>query len=224
MSVVKSEIKMLTARDIGNSLDDQLESLEQNVYRHQGAYTELKKTATEITTQLHAHVKKDFDEGLIPEAMSPLELVSFVKRWITKAGELCSHRGDLQQTSGLIASGGADAIKKAILAVKKVYDVEKGKKEALEEAQAQGGIIGNKISVVDRTQRTVGQHPGPSSLAERRAEAKTLKAKKIEEDQPKGSNGSNGDSKEKLETKPVKRKVGRKPKKKSTKNTEDVKN
>jgi len=212
MSIMKSEIKMFTAMDIGNSLDDQLESLQRKMYVHQGGNLALKETAKAITDQLHAHIKKDFDEGKIAEAMTPLEILSFVNRWISKAAELCNHRGDQELTRSVIAGGGIDALTKAIDTVKRVYDVEKGKKEALEKAQEQGGIVGDRISVEDHSQRAVGEHPGPSSLAERRAEAKAAKM---------AASGSNGNG-EKEGVKITKKKAVRK--KKETVKTEELKN
>jgi len=120
-NVVKSEVKIFAAQEIGVAMDDLLESAQAEVNKCLGAKAAL-LSAAKTVGHLSGHIDKDVEGGLFDEEASVL-----IKRYVARA---VSGLENLAQSSGnqhLIAIGRVQALEKAVESIKKFQDSERAK-------------------------------------------------------------------------------------------------
>lgn len=154
MSIEKSEIKILTAQEIGVRLDDLVEAATKEEATLSGAKQALTTAAMKVE-ELQKHVEKDLDEGKID-----LEQQKLIKPWIDRAAGVIRNLATQAEVNQLQARGKIMAFKQSVAEVKRVQDVEKAKVEAAK-APPDTLIEGQPAK------RAPGQHPG-DPLAKRR--------------------------------------------------------
>jgi len=165
MGFEKSEIKMSVAQEIGNNLDDALESAKVEINRWEGGKFAHVQTTQGIDHLIGHHLKKDLEEDKLT-----MEDAERIKRYLLRAKGLVENLSIQCDSLTLKAKGKVEALEKAVLITKKVYDSESRKRTSLltpEEPDERTGPT-----------RAVGAHPGPSIAQQRRAEAAAAKPKK----------------------------------------------
>lgn len=187
--------KVELSGELGETLDKTLEQANNEAEQRRGmrhAY----KDAGEKVKALHDHVSREMAEEKLPLSFdTQAEAASYIKRWINRAVEICNNLGDKAQSDLLIANGKAAALRQAVEVVQRHHNAAVARHNQLtappeeDEEEPESESEGKQR----RRERRPGQHPGRSSLDERRTEA----AK------------SNGKSSEKTETKtaPAKKKA-----------------
>jgi hypothetical protein len=166
--------KLEVTNEIGEQLDKQLQQAENLVQQYIGSSSALRLGAVKIG-ELGTHIDKDLAEGKLVFD-SELTAVSYMKSYLRKASECLLNLSEKSKTEELIAHGKTAALKESLEIVKKHAVVAKSRTEqilaAMEEAakEAANPDAIPSTSEVDRHNRRPGQHPGPSSLDERRAE------------------------------------------------------
>jgi len=181
MSIDKAEVKILTANEIGASLEDMLEEAQKNEHMYAGAKEALGHAYKNIG-QLTEVLKNEIEEGTIKlgELREPEQIEGLVRKFIARAMNVVESMQLHAQSSQIGAAGMVAAFTKAMGVPKKVMDVERGKLEAIRAAiQAElDGKGGEDVDLTRPRARPTGVHPG-NPLAERREEAKPNgKAKK----------------------------------------------
>jgi len=177
--------RLEVTNEIGETLDKQLQRAEDITQQFHGA-SEALKAASEKVTELGLHVDKDLQEGKISFA-SDLEIVAYVKRYILRAGDALSNLSLKYKNDELVASGKAVALKEAMGVVKNHCVTAKARAEQIMAAETELAKLAEKGEQPAETRgegRLSGTHPGPSSLAERRAERDRLKAEQAAAEAP----------------------------------------
>jgi hypothetical protein len=181
MSVLtKIEMKLGCLNEIGVKLDDFKENCEEEITMLKGAVREFKTVKEKIAT-LHGHVDKDLDNGTINGKLQPLQISSYVKRYISRAVETVGAYSDTLNTRQIQQASESKAHKRSIDYVKKLVDQEKLKAQNIQKALDKGHVVldsfgdvkpsmkdeqGNVIPLKGR-KRPTGVHPGKSIKARR---------------------------------------------------------
>jgi hypothetical protein len=170
--------KLEVTNEIGETLDKQLQLAESQVQQYVGGNSALRMGAIKVG-ELGVHVDKDLNEGKL-SFESELVAAAYIKGFIRKAGEVLLNLADKAKSEELVAHGRVASFKESLEVVKKHCTVARARAEQLV-AQAQEAakevVEGpSEAQEGDRRNRRPGQHPGPSSLDERRAEQTTAKA------------------------------------------------
>lgn len=182
MSIEKAELKILITQDIGCEVEDQKERVERDKYRSQGSASALLGAAQNITKQIHPVVKKDFEEGIIPESCSGLDLVALINRYVTKASNLCTHLSGIAENRALLAEGGQKQLEQILIMLKKRNDAEEAKKAAVEATLQEASA---KDGPENGGGRPVGVRPDSSLKARRTEEKDTEAPEPVEKPKPK---------------------------------------
>jgi len=153
----KSEIKMSVAHDIGCSLDDMLTGARAEIHRWEGAKLAHQQAQGGIDSLMGIHLKKDLEEGTLG-----MEEAEKIQRWLQRARGINENLAIQSDAMICKAKGKVEAMEKAVLITKKVYDAEARKREALLNPEEPDDRVG-------RT-RAVGAHPGLSLANQRRSE------------------------------------------------------
>lgn len=171
--------KLEVANEIGEQLDKQLQAAENQVQQYIGGSSALRLGAVKVG-ELGTHIDKDLGEGKLAFD-SELAAAAFIKSYLRKASECLLNLSEKSKTEELIAHGKTAALKESLEIVRKHAIVAKSRTEqiiaAMEEAakEAASPDAIPSTSETDRRNRRPGQHPGPSSLDERRTERDALK-------------------------------------------------
>jgi hypothetical protein len=172
MGIDKSELKILIANNIGADIEDQLESSKRTVHQLEGAVAALGQAATAVPLGVIAKIDKILEEGVIKDDMPALQVYTLLKKYVTKCGDFLQHLSEVEKLKVTSQHGEVRGIEFSLGLIKKIKDDEIKKVEALAKFLEDE----SKSPNIDRRGRPVGAHPGGSSLAERRAEGKKLKA------------------------------------------------
>jgi hypothetical protein len=166
--------KLEVANEIGEQLDKQFQQAEAQVQQYVGGSSALRLGAVKVG-ELSVHIDKDLAEGKLVFD-SELAAVSYMKSYLRKASECLLNLAEKSKTEELISHGKTAALKESLEIVKKHAVSAKARTEqilaAMEEAakEAANPDAVPSTEEMDRRNRRPGQHPGPSSLDERRAE------------------------------------------------------
>lgn len=173
--------KLEVTNEIGETLDKQLQHAENTTQQLAGGSASLRLGAVKVG-ELGVHVDKDLQEGKLAFE-SELVAAAYVKGFLRKASEVLLNLADKTKSEELIAHGRVSALKESLEIVKKhcvnakaraeqiVAAAQEAAKEAAQEAAEGGSYV-----EIDRRNRRSGQHPGPSSLDDRRAERDAARA------------------------------------------------
>jgi len=160
MGIEKAEIKMAVAHDIGCSLDDMLTAARAEIHRWEGAKLAHQQAQGGIDSLMGIHLKKDLEEGNLG-----MEEAEKIQRWLQRARGVNENLALQSDAMICKAKGKVEAMEKAVLVTKKVYDTEERKKNAVDEP----GEPDERLA--GRPTRAVGSHPGQSVAQQRRDEA-----------------------------------------------------
>jgi len=182
MSILhKIEVKIGCLNEVGAKLDDFKEKCEKEQHMLEGAIREC-TTISNYLTKLHAFVDKDLEKGVIKGITQPLQIASYVKRYISRAVETVSTYSEMLKTQQIQQASEEKAFTKSIEFVKKLFEQEHTKINNIQEAVAKGDAVidsigdvkqnlkdeqGNVIHLKGRSKRPVGVHPGKSLKARR---------------------------------------------------------
>lgn len=172
--------KLEVTNEIGEQLDKQVEAAEHQVQQYIGGSSALRLGAVKVG-ELGIHVDKDMNEGkLVFE--NELAVSAYIKSYLRKASEVLLNLAEKSKTEEMIAHGRVSALKESLEIVRKHAITARARSEqiiaAMEEAakEAQNPDSIPSTEEADRGSRRPGQHPGPSSLDERRSERDVQKA------------------------------------------------
>ena len=161
--------------DLGETYDQMLQAAEREAHGREGA-EQILKTAAKLVLKLHEHVDKDFEAGELPK--QELQIVSYVKKYVTRASECLQNLASKMEAEKLVANGKVAALRPAVDLVQRHHNsavaVYKQVETELKETNGK-----DPRPTARGPARAPGQHPGPSPLAERRAEAKRLKEERL---------------------------------------------
>lgn len=173
--------KLEVTNEIGELLDKQLQLAEGQAQQYVGGSSALRLGAVKVG-ELGTHIDKDLEEGKL-SFESELAAASYMKSYLRKASEVLLNLSEKSKNEELIAHGKVAALRESMEIVKKhcvsakarVEQLLAAAQEAAKEA-AQETAEGGSYVEIDRRNRRPGQHPGPSSLDERRAERDAARA------------------------------------------------
>lgn len=177
-------LEALTAKvdltgDLGETYDQMLQAAEREAYGREGAEKVL-KAAAKLVLKLHEHVDKDLEEDNLPK--QELQIAGYAKRYVTLASESLLNLAEKMEAEKFVAHGKLAALKSVVAVVQRHHDsavtVKKQVETELSQAVAGQELNGDARPTVRGAARASGQHPGPSSLEERRAKGKRLKAER----------------------------------------------
>ena len=192
MGITKSEIKMSAINELGNAVDDMLETAQREMHQANGAKSAL-VTAQRKVEELANVVASDLDEGVIEKLCEePMEVAKYINRMIKRAGGVIDNLATTAEVQRIQAIGSAASLKVVVGIAKRMHDAEEAKVKAgiAREVGAEGEGARPVMSAAD-------------DIAQRRAEARAEKEGK--------SNGkSNGESKTKKKTTRKRRKSSKK--------------
>lgn len=169
--------KLEVTNEIGETLDKQLQHAENTTQQLAGGSASLRLGAVKVG-ELGVHVDKDLQEGKLAFE-SELVAAAYVKGFLRKASEVLLNLADKTKSEELVSHGRVAAIKESLEIVKKHCVNAKARAEQLvaaheELAKIEAGNVPEEVG--DRRNRLPGQHPGPSSLDDRRAERDAARA------------------------------------------------
>lgn len=155
MSILKSEVKIGTANEIGASLEDFLVETRKEVNRHEGAKRALAEAVGKVGA-LQQTLKLEIDEGkLTLEGITSVDVLeATIRKYIGRAQNILESLTLVEVNSIIAASGMAAAYKKSMDLVQKVRDQEVRVKAALEAAEKM------EEDTLVRCARADGTHPG----------------------------------------------------------------
>jgi len=185
MSVTKSEIKMLTAQEIGRKFEEHLKSVDVEVHRCFGAHAAMYQVAKAIESQILSIVKTDLESGKLSTRMEAKEIADYTIRNVSRSIELCRHYGDIAKNEEIKHSGAKLALEKNLDYLGKFYAQEQERIDAIknykseEEGINESEVDANNIVPIRRKQaRPTGVKPD-STIKSKRTPQK--KKQKIEE-------------------------------------------
>ena len=160
----KGELKAAVVHDIGNKVDDMLESARADAASKLGANIALLACSKKVA-ELAAHVDKDLEEGRL-ENLEPPAIAQAIKKYITRACGVIDSGAEAAARARLVADGKIQMAELMVGNLKKLHDAELAKSKARQEV-AQTEVAPSN-----------GGRP-PLSLKERRlAEEKMAEEKK----------------------------------------------
>lgn len=160
MSIEKAEVKVGTANEIGNRLDDVLEGTTKDLYRLEGAAVAYRQ-AVQAVEVVSTVIDKDMDEGKVG-----LEEASLIKKYLERARQNVQGQSAQAEHNRVVQLGKVQAMQATVQIVKKFRDDEEAKANRLREAAEQLETDPDQ-SVV----RPVGLRPGATVKERRLAEA-----------------------------------------------------
>ena len=182
MSIDKAEVKILTANEIGASIEDMLEEAQKNEHMYAGAKTALGDAYKNIGA-LTDVFKNEVEEGTIKleELREPEQIEGLVRKFVSRAMNVVETMRLQAQNAQIGSAGMVAAFTKAMGVPKRVMDVERGKMEAVKaaiEAQLRGEPLEQDLEVGRPAARAPGMHPGDPLATRRIPESKPNGAKK----------------------------------------------
>jgi hypothetical protein len=203
--------------EIGEALTGQLQKAEDEVQQFLGGQAALKLSAEKVGA-LGAVVDQDLNNGKL-SFDSELKAAEYVKKMIIRAREVALNLAEGAKAKEIAAAGKVAALKESREVVLKHTMAAKARAEQLQAAQEEarraaqtvqegsdspGNDKAEEAPKESRQPRVSGQHPGRSSLDDRRAEAAKGRAAVASEEAPKAPGP--------LKTEPPKKRRGRPPK------------
>ena len=156
--------------DLGDKLDKDLENSQAEVHRLQGGYLYLKECAQKLAS-VAENIRKDFEEGKF-ESKDAKSIHDLLLDYNRKAIECVLNFSELKKSEGLAASGKMVGIKESLQLVKKHHLAATARASQITQAiESDEQPIDEQKAKESRKSRSIGEHPGQSSLDERRAEA-----------------------------------------------------
>ena len=139
MSIQKSELQAAMANNIGASIEDRLESVQNEIQQYDGAHQALAQ-AMKSLEGLFKHVDQDVDEGKYADLEGPLQIAGAVKNYIKKAIGLVDNLATSSKIQGIRARGKAEGVQDAMTIVKKVREQAEAKVRAAMRALGEGQV------------------------------------------------------------------------------------
>lgn len=168
MGVIKAEIKMETAHEIGCKVDDLLQATEKELHALSGAKTALHQAAVRIEGMQKLVEQDERDGKLTPDQYAT------AKEWVNRAVGQLRSMAVAAETNETQTRGKTLAYQHVIEAVKKVHAIEKAKATAV--TAPEDTVVEGKEGAAMRA-RTTGQHPGnPLAKRRRRPDLKSVPA------------------------------------------------
>jgi len=172
MNPLKSEVKILTAEEIGRKMEEMAEGAQKAAHLQQGAKDGLKHAAAKVG-DLMAHIDKDVEEGIIDALKGdPLAIAKYAKRCLQKCIGVIDNLATTAEVVGHRQEGRRKGLEEAAKYANEIWKEEKAKLESLAKMLEAGNVEGD--SDIDLRRVPTG-HPGP-----------TLKSQRLAEDQGKG--------------------------------------
>ena len=179
--------KLEVTNEIGEALDKQRQQAEDQAQQLLGGSAALKAGAAKVG-ELGVHVDRDLDEGKL-QFENELAAVAYVKTYLRRAGEVLLNLAEKSKNEELVAHGRAAALRNSLEIVGRHCKSAKARAEQLvaqaeeTEALAKGEPV-ESVEEGPRGARMPGERPGPSSLDERRAEARAAAAAQSVDEAP----------------------------------------
>lgn len=173
MSLDKFDVKMGTASEIGNRMDDMREATIQELHRLEGTVTAFQAAAVSLET-LGSHVNKDIEEGKFD-----LEVAKHIQRYTTRAHQLVLNLSKQAENNRMTQQGKVYGLEAAIKVTKKYHDDEASKIMTLRLAlQAQKLVERDgSLESVGTGASPVGVHPNMTLKEQRLLEEQQEKLK-----------------------------------------------
>lgn len=162
-SVLKSEVKIATAQEIGVRMDDLLDEATSEINQAAGAQAALLEAA-KIVTKLHDHVGTDLDGGLYPLDVGA-KIKAYINRAVTALEALSQRAGNMQ----IAANGRKQAFEKVVNSVKVFKENEVLRLDTLRIREKE--LVEFPANTGPRTE---GRAPGPTIKEQRRTEEATV--------------------------------------------------
>jgi hypothetical protein len=166
----REEGRLSAIHDLGNKLDDRLESAKVDQIGAGASAKALKETVA-IIASLANLVKKDRDEGTIPT--SPLEVTEYAIKMLSRAANCVENKALQMEAQKLAAGGLIHGLNSIISQFKKQYETESTSLNHLRKDVEDGNleIIGNsKVWKGPPGQRPPGTRPSREPIGKRRRE------------------------------------------------------
>lgn len=167
MNPLKAQIKMGALGELGNQLDDKLESLQKDQVRFEGFEVALKEIRSSTLPSIMARVDSDRDEEKFDLATAAL-----IKDYLAKVDLALDNLRIRNAKLALIAEGRVAGLKDSIAFTKKMFDGEKAKIDALGKGLSEG-----TLTIEDASQGVRPDMTALEDIEQRRAEAKKAKDK-----------------------------------------------
>jgi len=167
--------KLEVTNAIGEQLDRQLEQAGHKAQQMFGGASAFNIGAKKVGA-LGEHVDQDLKEGKL-QVGTELEVSSLIKKYIIRASDLLQNLAEKSKSEELVAHGREAAVRESMEVVKRHCVSAKARAQQLV-ASAEGKAEHPDKVPDERTEgpREAGDHPGPSTLRERREEAAKTKA------------------------------------------------
>lgn len=162
--------KLEVTGQIGEHFDKAHEHAIAETYRRNGAKTWLKRAAKESLESVLARVKQDREAGKLDLSNfeTELQVESLINSYLIKVGECLNNLSAKAESEELVAGGRAAAMRDAAQTIQRYHNASKARVDQITAAQKAQA----EEAVGDAGPRVPGTHPGPSSLDERREEAR----------------------------------------------------
>ena len=168
-SLVKSEVRISTANEIGVRMDDALEAAKSDIARCDGAGSAAVKIASDIET-LCAQAQKDIDEGRMD-----LEQGKLVLSWLQRSKSVADRHAAASQQARVLSQGRVAGYEQAVAMIAKFKGDEENKVRAVLAAAAAEGVAPDEVG----PKPTIKQQYAAEDAAEA-AKAETEKAKALQ--------------------------------------------
>lgn len=159
MSLLKSEAKLTAVNELGNRLDDVLESATKDLYREEGAVSALRNAAVSLENLVKV-VHKDLDEK-----ETDLEVSKMIKSYLERARNNIVNLANVAENNKQAQAGKISAFQQAVSIAKKYRDEEINRQQILRRALERSLEEENQIKESNESEsagRAVGSRPGPS--------------------------------------------------------------
>jgi DNA-directed RNA polymerase subunit M/transcription elongation factor TFIIS len=181
MTHMKFMVERETLHRVGMRLDDQLEALEKDKLKAEGAAIAVAGLPKKIMA-LHQHVDDELDQGSI----KTIEEAKKVKLYVTRALETCEQSAQAASELKVKLEARMEGLKQAIGEVKKQYDLADQRIRVFQqlakkaEGQEDEEVVDPQEAAAPedpKPRRQTGEHPGPSVKERRLAEVEEAKAR-----------------------------------------------
>jgi len=168
MSIIKAEIKMETAHEIGCKIEDLLQAAEKELHVMGGAKSGFQQAATRVEA-LQKQAELEEKEGKLS-----IDQYKVAKDWVNRAVGILRQLASAAESNEQQVRGKTIAYKQAVDTIQKVHLVEKTKATA---AMAPPDTVVEGAEAGQMRDRVTGQHPGnPLGRRKRRADLKSVPA------------------------------------------------
>jgi len=167
MSLLKSEAKLTAVNELGNRLDDALESATKDLYREEGAVSALRNAAVSLENLVKV-VHRDLDEK-----ETDLEVSKMIKSYLERARNNIVNLANVAENNKQAQAGKISAFQQAVSIAKKYRDEEINRQQLLRRALERSLEEENQAKESNEAEsagRSVGTRPGPSIKLRRLSE------------------------------------------------------